>query len=163
KVADAILNLNQVKTKIPNLDRLLIPMGMGSESPLGNQSEALNRQRSNRVEFRVVGQRVQGEHGYRFFPNFYRHIFDTMKRTPVFDDAGKLTPETTFDQLVSTPDTAIGFEPNRGLIPLKLRHFTSIQDLKKTIEFFKKTANFTDRDLLRLQTHFVKYMTSCKK
>src|SRR5262249_2624993 len=37
-----------------------------------------------------------------------------------------------------------------------------IKDLQQTIQFFKETANFTDRDLLRLQTHFLKYMTSCK-
>lgn len=26
-----------------------------------------------------------GEHGYRFFPRFYRHLFDTMKRTTLFE------------------------------------------------------------------------------
>ena len=25
---------------------------------------------------------LPGEHGFRFFPNFYRHITDTMARTP---------------------------------------------------------------------------------
>jgi 15-cis-phytoene desaturase len=29
--------------------------------------------------------RLPGEHGFRFFPSFYRHVFDTMSRIPVGD------------------------------------------------------------------------------
>jgi hypothetical protein len=29
------------------------------------------------------GTLFPGEHGYRLFPSFYRHLFDTMKRTPI--------------------------------------------------------------------------------
>ena len=32
---------------------------------------------------------VPGEHGFRFFPSFYRHLFDTMARTPVFQDQSR--------------------------------------------------------------------------
>ena len=32
-----------------------------------------------------IGHRVPGEHGFRFFPGFYKHVVDTMRRTPSFD------------------------------------------------------------------------------
>src|SRR5262245_37088836 len=34
-----------------------------------------------------VGHRVPGEHGFRFFPGFYKHVIDTMRRIPSFDGA----------------------------------------------------------------------------
>ena len=165
-VKDALCDLNVggvVGPLIPNLqDRLLI-RGMGAEFPSGNQFDHDVRRRSNRVEFHIAGQRIPGEHGYRFFPSFYRHLFDTMKRTPVFDENGNLTPETAFNQLVGTPDPAIGFDDPPELITVKFRQFTTIADIQKTIRFFKEHARFTDRDLLQLQTHFLKYITSCKE
>src|SRR5919205_109494 len=40
------------------------------------------------------------EHGFRFFPAFYRHLPDTMKRIPVGG-------ETVFDRLVGTDRTML--------------------------------------------------------
>jgi NAD(P)-binding Rossmann-like domain len=163
-VRDALVELNAKDPtfSIPYLDKRLVIQGRGAEAPLGDQGKALDRQRSNRVEFQIIEQRIPGEHGYRFFPSFYRHLFDTMKRTPVFDKQGSLTAETAYDQLVDTPDPSIGFADGDALITVKLQRFTTLRDLQKTIEFFKQKAKFTDRDLLRLQTHFFKYLTSCK-
>jgi len=60
-----------------------------------------------RRERRVVRLRMQevllpGEHGYRFFPAFYRHLFDTMKRTPLLEEQ-RMTLEE-FSQGVAGPD-----------------------------------------------------------
>ena len=44
-----------------------------------------------------VAHRVPGEHGFRFFPGFYKHVIDTMRRIPSFDGravADHLTPTT---------------------------------------------------------------------
>jgi geranylgeranyl pyrophosphate synthase/uncharacterized protein with NAD-binding domain and iron-sulfur cluster len=41
--------------------------------------------------------RVPGEHGFRFFPGFYKHVIDTMRRIPSFDGckvADHLVPTT---------------------------------------------------------------------
>ena len=40
---------------------------------------------------------LPGEHGFRFFPGFYRHITDTMKRIPYGTN-----PNGVFDNLVMT-------------------------------------------------------------
>jgi geranylgeranyl pyrophosphate synthase/uncharacterized protein with NAD-binding domain and iron-sulfur cluster len=44
-----------------------------------------------------VEHRVPGEHGFRFFPGFYKHVTDTMRRIPSFDGhkvADHLVPTT---------------------------------------------------------------------
>ncbi|MCA9719262.1 MAG: hypothetical protein KC468_31625, partial [Myxococcales bacterium] len=38
----------------------------------------------------------------RFFPSYYRHVFDTMRRTPIYDADGEETGRTVFDNVVST-------------------------------------------------------------
>jgi uncharacterized protein with NAD-binding domain and iron-sulfur cluster len=45
---------------------------------------------------------LPGEHGFRFFPGFYRHLPDTMKRIPY----GK-NPGGVFDNLVAAPATTM--------------------------------------------------------
>lgn len=64
-----------------------------------------------RRERRVVRLRLQevllpGEHGYRFFPAFYRHLFDTMQRTPLLEEQ-RMTLEE-FSQGVAEPDARRG-------------------------------------------------------
>ena len=43
---------------------------------------------------------LPGEHGFRFFPNFYRHITDTLRRIPFGNG-------TVFDNLVDTTQVLI--------------------------------------------------------
>src|SRR5262249_42441945 len=83
----------------------LVARSRGNEEPLGRSG--VQRRRSNRVAIRVVETRLPGEHGYRFFPAFYRHLFDTMHRTPILDQNGDATPETAFGRLVEPPPVGI--------------------------------------------------------
>jgi uncharacterized protein with NAD-binding domain and iron-sulfur cluster len=44
-----------------------------------------------------IGHCLPGEHGFRFFPGFYKHVIDTMQRVPSFDGrsvARHLVPTT---------------------------------------------------------------------
>ena len=86
---------------------------------------------------------LPGEHGFRFFPGFYRHVIDTMKRIPY-------NGKTVFDNLVDTTEAQIAragktelfvpahfpakpadllqtfqffFTPDLGLSPEELRHY----------------------------------------
>ncbi|WP_226004947.1 hydroxysqualene dehydroxylase [Natrinema salinisoli] len=52
---------------------------------------------------------LHGEHGFRFFPAFYRHVVDTMERIP--DGAG-----TVADNLVETEATLIASTADSGRI-----------------------------------------------
>lgn len=61
---------------------------------------------------RVVLERAifPGEHGYRYFPSYYRHVFDTMRRIPIYDNNALPTPRTTYDNLVALPTIGIASE-----------------------------------------------------
>jgi geranylgeranyl pyrophosphate synthase/uncharacterized protein with NAD-binding domain and iron-sulfur cluster len=48
-----------------------------------------------------IGHRLPGEHGFRFFPGFYKHVIDTMRRIPSFDG------RNVADHMV--PTTRVGF------------------------------------------------------
>ena len=45
---------------------------------------------------------LPGEHGFRFFPGFYQHVTDTMKRIPFKTRDGKLQKNGCFGNLTST-------------------------------------------------------------
>ena len=55
------------------------------------------------VEFTPKGTQgitLQGEHGFRFFPGFYQHVTDTMKRIPAAGAAGGQSDDKVFNHLV---------------------------------------------------------------
>ncbi|MFN3195228.1 MAG: DUF6989 domain-containing protein [Chlorobiota bacterium] len=45
---------------------------------------------------------LPGEHGFRFFPGFYKHITSTMKEIPYLDNNGNPQSNGCFDNLVPT-------------------------------------------------------------
>jgi uncharacterized protein with NAD-binding domain and iron-sulfur cluster len=53
------------------------------------------------LQVKPIEHRLPGEHGFRFFPGFYKHVLDTMRRIPSFDG------RTAADHLVAT--TRVGF------------------------------------------------------
>jgi uncharacterized protein with NAD-binding domain and iron-sulfur cluster len=73
---------------------------------------------------------LPGEHGFRFFPGFYQHITDTMKRIP-YHGNGK----TVFDNLTDATRIYIPRFDREGLtIPAKLP--TSSSDLRVLVDAF---------------------------
>ena len=57
---------------------------------------------------------LPGEHGFRFFPGFYRHVIDTMKRIPFRDTQGE--GKTVFDNLVPTDRIMIARYGNTPMV-----------------------------------------------
>jgi hypothetical protein len=55
------------------------------------------------VTVRVFKVILPGEHGFHFFPGYYRHLFDTMRRTPIVDEEGNETGRTVYDNLTLAP------------------------------------------------------------
>lgn len=45
---------------------------------------------------------LPGEHGFRFFPGFYKHVTDTMKRIPFKSSNGAMNKNGVFDNLTHT-------------------------------------------------------------
>ncbi|WP_437714801.1 FAD-dependent oxidoreductase [Sorangium sp. So ce448] len=50
------------------------------------EDRALRPEKQRCVIFELAARSVPGEHGYRFFPSFYKHLFDSMRRTPILEE-----------------------------------------------------------------------------
>lgn len=59
------------------------PVGLG-DVPRSFPDEPLQGQV---VRLRLGEMIMPGEHGYRYFPAFYRHVMDTMRRIPLFESS----------------------------------------------------------------------------
>jgi 15-cis-phytoene desaturase len=115
--------------------------------------------RSVAVPNSAVGGRpaLPGEHGFRFFPGFYRHLPDTMKRIPF--GANK---HGVLDNLVSTQ---IDMLTVTGKAPLYMlpRFPTSWADLKVMLKLPAevKETGLTDDDLEFFFGKMWQILTSC--
>ncbi|WP_440402581.1 hydroxysqualene dehydroxylase [Paenibacillus pasadenensis] len=80
---------------------------------------------------------LPGEHGFRFFPKFYQHVTDTMKRIPLQSGArgGVLDQllgngrKSVFDNLVEGTRLGLAFD-DRDMLPFITEFPESISDLK---------------------------------
>jgi geranylgeranyl pyrophosphate synthase/uncharacterized protein with NAD-binding domain and iron-sulfur cluster len=107
-----------------------------------------------------IQHRLPGEHGFRFFPGFYKHVVDTMRRTPSFDGrqvADHLTPTTRvgFTQYAK-PDfvTPAGFPLTPGDAGALLRDI---------LLAFDPNTDLTPEDLAFFGARVWQILTSCKE
>jgi len=101
---------------------------------------------------------LPGEHGFRFFPGFYRHLPDTMKRIPYRDN-----PEGCFNNLVDTSRVELA---QAGLPPTYLpsrfpRHLSDLEMLFK--EALHNDTGLTLEDASFYLGKLWEVMTSCKE
>lgn len=101
---------------------------------------------------------LPGEHGFRFFPGFYRHIIDTMKRTPLAGQPGK----TVYDNLVVSTQSIqaqVGEEP----IQVPAQFPRTRANLRKFIQAIVEThKQFTEADNAKMFDVLWQIMTSCR-
>ncbi|MEA2537334.1 MAG: hypothetical protein QOF11_1568 [Chloroflexota bacterium] len=101
---------------------------------------------------------LPGEHGFRFFPRFYRHIIDTMEHTPVGGgrSAADNLVEASRDEIALDGRTAIvmtaWFPRSIADIQLMLSDRVSIKELGLTAE---------DEDVFAARVW--QLMTSCRE
>jgi uncharacterized protein with NAD-binding domain and iron-sulfur cluster len=104
---------------------------------------------------------LPGEHGFRFFPGFYQHITDTMKRIPDRDN-----PQGVFDNLVDATQIAIPrFDREALSFPAKFP--TTIDDVKISVRAFIQLimgqVKLTDRELAFFTGKLWQLITSCQE
>lgn len=148
-----------------SFDDHCVALGFGELAPIDNPRRARGRRACNRVEVRIVEHVIPGEHGYRYFPRFYRNLFDTMKRTPILDSDGHETGETAFDRLVATQAVDLASKPPfDGPIPVPVRAPLGLEGLRALIERLlqRKELRVSARDVLRFQAKMIRYATSCE-
>jgi uncharacterized protein with NAD-binding domain and iron-sulfur cluster len=123
------------------------------------------------VQVAAWSDRVPGEHGFRFFPSFYRHLFDSMKRIPVPEAAlgASILPGTiaesdssrsVFDNLASSDAIQIGLCPATRTFDIQRHPYTSLEELRRFMANALERAGYRGKDLYRLATRYVEYMAS---
>lgn len=101
---------------------------------------------------------LPGEHGFRFFPGFYKHITDTMKRIPF----GK-NPKGVFDNLVATQRVVMGREGKNELVTL-VNFPKSKKDIEVIVKAFKDShTGLTKEDMHIMMAKIWQLMTSSKE
>ncbi|MCZ8524046.1 MULTISPECIES: hydroxysqualene dehydroxylase [Paenibacillus] len=97
---------------------------------------------------------LPGEHGFRFFPRFYKHIIDTMKRIPYGDGY-------VADNL--TEGTRLGLARTDGPPVEFLTEFpTSLTDLKDLFRsLFDNNLGLTEAEVEHYVSRIWQVMTSC--
>lgn len=118
------------------------------------------------VEFHIIQEVVPGERGFRFFPSYYRNLFDTMRRTPIADDRSAVyyqTPRTVLDNIVPAEGNAVGRADPAKSFEFRRQPVTSIEELFELMKAFLRGLAVTPADIAHHQLKLFKYMTSCRQ
>lgn len=105
-----------------------------------------------------------GEHGFRFFPNFYRCIVDTMKEMPI-DAAHRArrhlrpTPATAREAMVAAKQSTIALRGKRHVI----ERSDSLAKLPQALRTLGGAFGFPGKDLLALGMRLTRFLLSCEQ
>lgn len=140
------------------------------------------------VSFRPRERWLPGEHGYRFFPSFYHHVFDTMKRTPLLDVQAKTayaisqeravgfrepepveyieTGRTVYDNLQPTSSHVLALSNGQRPSQLSRSAIRSFEELREYLRILfggKDAVGFGlgPRDVSRITLKLLQFATSC--
>jgi len=105
-----------------------------------------------------VGHRLPGEHGFRFFPGFYKHVIDTMRRIPSFDG------RPVADHLVPTTRMAITqYEKPTFIVPMVFPRTPSDSGvlLRDILAAFGPIADLTPEEFAFFGARLWQVLTSC--
>jgi uncharacterized protein with NAD-binding domain and iron-sulfur cluster len=113
--------------------------------------------RSQPVAGTAAGGRkpLPGEHGFRFYPRFYKHVIDTMERIPVGvgrSVADRLKPTTESAVAMVDTDTWHRFFRRAPGRPL---------EILEALELFFKTLDFDAADFKLFGAKILEFFTSC--
>jgi uncharacterized protein with NAD-binding domain and iron-sulfur cluster len=102
---------------------------------------------------------LPGEHGFRFFPRFYRHIIDTMRRIPCHDG-------TVADNLVDTTRCQLA-RFGRHPIDLPARFPRTISDIRVVLDdlgrFLGGDLGLSHEELAFFAARVWQIVTSCRE
>jgi len=97
---------------------------------------------------------LPGEHGFRFYPRFYKHVTDTMARIP--------TPVGGYvlDHLRATTESAIALVDQDTWYRFYRRRVTKPYDILEALELFFKELDFDVGDFNLFATKVLQFFTS---
>jgi 15-cis-phytoene desaturase len=99
---------------------------------------------------------LPGEHGFRFFPKFYKHITDTMKRIPYGTNENGV-----YDNLVEGSELGMAFF-DQPMIPFLTEFPKSITDWKTLLKsLFDNHLGLSEQDVEHYVSRLWQVITSC--
>ena len=106
----------------------------------------------------TAGRRdLPGEHGFRFFPGFYKHVTDTMKRIPYG------TSRTVLDNLVAASQTQIARAGRQSiLLPARLPQNPEEWALAFRAIFASCDSGIPDEEIVYFIDRLLVLLTSCE-
>jgi uncharacterized protein with NAD-binding domain and iron-sulfur cluster len=141
-----------------------LPTAAFTPHDLRPASAALGQPPIGRLWVRLVVDRTMlpGEHGFRYFPSYYRHVFDTMRRIPRYDDHGHPAHGTVQDNLVAVP--YIGITSHQAL-PFVMawkpsEPFSSLSGATRNQRDLG-SLGVTPQDLSQFSLRILRYMLTC--
>jgi uncharacterized protein with NAD-binding domain and iron-sulfur cluster len=100
---------------------------------------------------------LPGEHGFRFFPGFYKHIIDTMKRIPFPGNKNGV-----LDNLVAAPYVMLARSTGEPIVMLD-SFPKSFKEFKFLLNSLHQPTGLTPDDELFFAKRVWQLMTSCRK
>jgi uncharacterized protein with NAD-binding domain and iron-sulfur cluster len=101
---------------------------------------------------------LPGEHGFRFFPGFYKHIIDTMKRIPIQKNNGSVS--TVFDNLVPTHRVRMAREGKKSILSI-VSFPRSLNDIETLLQAMHSDTGLTKEEKSFFAKKVWQLMTSC--
>src|SRR5271166_2695355 len=104
--------------------------------------------------------KIPGEHGFRFFPGFYKHVIDTMRRIPSFDG------RAVADHFVETTRWSITqYDKPAILAPARFPRTESdaATVLRDILLVFGPVTGLTPEDLAFFGARIWQILTSCSE
>ena len=125
-----------------------------NEKYAGGKARSINVEGTNLIDKNLF---LPGEHGFRFFPGFYRHVTDTMKRIPTSN--GK----SVFENFKVTYSVEIAQTGQKPLIDV-VNFPSSLKDIRVMIDTLSQASNELTHDEKDFFAHRVyQLMTSCSE
>ncbi|QSQ23446.1 NAD(P)-binding protein [Pyxidicoccus parkwayensis] len=104
---------------------------------------------------------LPGEHGFRFFPSYYRHLFATMMDTPILDENNRLTGRTVYDNLVPSSFYGIAAQGRRIRFLRRAppsRPVEMLQELRDLAD-----SGYPATDTAQFTLRLWRYMSTCSE
>ena len=142
------------------LERGDLPGGKARSIPVVDEGEDRSGHQLASGAVGPIEHRLPGEHGFRFFPGFYKHVVDTMRRIPSFDG------RKAADHLA--PTTRVGFTQygkpafvTPAAFPLTPGDAGAM--LRDILLIFEPITGLTPDDLAFFGARVWQILTSCKE
>ncbi|HLL23522.1 MAG TPA: FAD-dependent oxidoreductase, partial [Kofleriaceae bacterium] len=103
----------------------------------------------------TAGRReLPGEHGFRFYPRFYKHVIDTMSRIP---SGGA----SVVERLRATTESAIALVDRATWYRFFRRSVSRPYEIVEALELFFQELDFDNRDVGLFAAKILQFLTSC--